>query len=87
MLASEWKHTRLQMWFIVTYLWIMGSGFGLVVNVTYVRVVSEEPDEKAEPVRPFLWANLADALGAFPSTTISGKRSRNRRKAPMPVMR
>ena len=52
-LPSEWEHTRVQMMFHVSHLWIMGSGFGLVVGVTDLRAVSEEPDEREVPVCPF----------------------------------
>ena len=52
-LPSEWRRTRLQLRFHVTGLWIMGSGFGLVVNATDMQVVSELLDPAAERVCPF----------------------------------
>ena len=52
-MPSEWRRTRLQLRFHVTGLWIMGSGFGLVVSATDVQVVSELLDSAAVRVCPF----------------------------------
>ena len=51
--TAQREHARLQMMFIVSHLWAKGAGFGMVVNVTDMRVIREEPDERAELVCPF----------------------------------
>ena len=38
---TEWAHTRLQLRFRVSHLWIMGPSFGLVINSIDAKVLSE----------------------------------------------
>ncbi len=48
----EGLHTCLQLRFHVSHLWLMGAGFGLVVNTTNAQILSEA-DFAAERACPF----------------------------------
>ena len=49
---TEWARARLQLRFHVSHLWVMGSAFGLVVNTSDAKVLSEA-DAASEWACPF----------------------------------
>jgi hypothetical protein len=73
---SEWVRAHLQLRLHISHIWIMGTGFGPWLTLR----------TSVERACPF-WASRTDALGALPSTTSSGNRSRKRCRAPMPMRR
>ncbi len=46
---SEWVRARLRLRFHASNLWVMGTGFGLVVKTTHMQELSEAVPERACP--------------------------------------